>query len=312
MYSIGLRIVWCCLLLCAPAIGVQGQPSISSVVDKSDILIGEQATLSISAYPNAPDQPVEFGPLPEVDMLEWGESGETDTLKNSEGVHYVRRYKITSFDSGDYSIPPVPVHFYSDSGKRTQFSDAFPLRVRSVAVDTTQAFAPIKTIVPLKFSLWDYWPGILTGIGLLLLILGLIYYLKRRRRSKPEEAPRPENAHEWAERQLKTLEAKKLWQLGQLKAYYASLSMILKMYLESRFGMPVMEQTTDDLIKICKKDKRLRGVQKELRTVLQTADLVKFAKADPGEESHWRCMQAAFDVVHKTRFLPEEKGGAHE
>jgi len=312
MYSRWLRLLFCCLVVSAPVMVVHGQEALKTVLDKTDLLIGEQATLTVEVRLAGPEQQVEVGPRPETESLEWAGTEERDSFQNEGGRRHVWKFRITGFDPGDYFIPAIPVHFYTDSGRRTQLTDSFPLHIRSVAVDTTQAFAPIKTIVPLKFSLWDYLPGILIGIGALLLIIALVLYLKRRRRRpKPEAAPRPETAHEWAERQLQALEHKRLWQQGQLKTYYESLSMILKMYLESRFEMPVMEQTTDDLIKICKKDKRLRAVRKEIRMVLQTADLVKFAKADPGEESHLQCMQAAFEVIKKTRFLPEEKGGAH-
>lgn len=312
IYARCLRILLCSLLVAAPYAVVQAQETLRAELDKTEMLIGEQATLRVEVEAESPGRQVELGPLPQTESLEWLNGPETDTTRKLVGNRIVWNFRITGFEPGDYFLPPVPVHFISGNRKHTLFTDSFPLRIRAVEVDTTQAFAPIKDIVPLEFSLWDYLPGIVTGIGLLVLIMVLIRYLKRRKHPRPDVPPRPETAHEWAERQLKALENKRLWQQGQAKAYYESLSMILKMYLESRFGMPVMEQTTDDLIGIAKKDKRLRMVRKEIRLVLQTADLVKFAKADPGEESHSRCLEAAFEVVRRTRFMPEEKGGAHE
>src|SRR5690606_13233246 len=146
MYSRWLRLLFCCLVVSAPVMVVHGQEALKTVLDKTDLLIGEQATLTVEVRLAGPEQQVEVGPRPETESLEWAGTEERDSFQNEGGRRHVWKFRITGFDPGDYFIPAIPVHFYTDSGRRTQLTDSFPLHIRSVAVDTTQAFAPIKTI----------------------------------------------------------------------------------------------------------------------------------------------------------------------
>src|SRR5690606_8174161 len=94
---------------------------------------------------------------------------------------------------------------------------------------------------------------------------------------KPTAPPRP--PHELALEQLALLSAQKLWQNGKTKAYYSELTNILREYIEARFGVTAMEQTTEEIIMAMK---RLPDFDTEkinaIRRVLFLADLVKFAK----------------------------------
>ena len=120
----------------------------------------------------------------------------------------------------------------------------------------------------------------------------------------------PEKAHEKALRLLKELEARQLWQSGRIKEYYSELSDIVRIYLEERFSIPAMEQTTDELLALLKKqnDSRteLRKARPELKLILRTADLAKFAKANPLPDEHSACMAAALQMVQLTQMKKEE------
>ncbi len=71
-----------------------------------------------------------------------------------------------------------------------------------------------------------------------------------------------------------------------------------------------MEQTTDELLALLKKQTEsraeLRKVRPELKLILRTADLAKFAKANPRPEEQNACMTAALEVIKRTQFKPEE------
>ena len=76
------------------------------------------------------------------------------------------------------------------------------------------------------------------------------------------------------------LKEQKLWQRGLVKEFYSSLTDIVRVYLNGRFGVQAMESTTAEIMQMTKNvpeiDKDLRS---NLQDLLERADFVKFAKA---------------------------------
>ncbi len=64
----------------------------------------------------------------------------------------------------------------------------------------------------------------------------------------------PDPAHVIALRDLERLMSEKLWEKGEIKAYYTRLTEILRQYLENRFSVYSLEMTTDETLDdSCKK-----------------------------------------------------------
>lgn len=107
--------------------------------------------------------------------------------------------------------------------------------------------------------------------------------------------------HEIALEKLRAVEQEKIWQKGEVKRYYSELTDIIREYTELRFSFLAMESTTDEIIY------KMRNVvidkeQKEnLQELLQHADLVKFAKANPLPDEHKRYYDMAVGFVQKTK-----------
>ena len=97
-------------------------------------------------------------------------------------------------------------------------------------------------------------------------------------------------AIEKAIKALKLLESNELKQQKDYKDYYSKLTEIVKNYLEEDISLDALESTTDELISklVLLKDAGKLSLNKEtienFKTVLKTADLVKFAKSVPGNE----------------------------
>jgi hypothetical protein len=185
--------------------------------------------------------------------------------------------------------------------------------VQTIAVDTTKAFKPIKEIVEVKFSIWDYWPVMLAAV--LLIGFGIfvwIYFYRNKKTGMPATSAKvpPEKSHEKAFRMLNELKEKQLWAQGRSKEYFSELSDIVRIYLEERFGITAMEQTTDELLALLKKQNEskaeLRKVRPELKLILRTADMAKFAKANPLPDEYNVCMTAAVAVIQRTQVKAEE------
>lgn len=292
----------------------QAQTRVRAYTDARKITIGDQLKLWLEVKPSTKNDPVLWARIPDsLTGLEIVERGKIDTIASKDTFVLRQQLLVTGFDSGSFYIPSF--HFeVTANGQAGQYNtDSIRIEVQTVAVDTTKAFKPIKEIVDVKTSLWDYWQIILAVC--LLIGLGIfvwIYFYKNRKTMMPAGNTKvpPEKAHEKALRMLSELKEKKLWEQDRSKEYFSTLSDIVRIYLEERFGVTAMEQTTDELLALLKKqnDSRseLRKVRPELKLILRTADLVKFAKANPLPHEHSACMAAAVEVVQRTQLKTEE------
>jgi hypothetical protein len=94
----------------------------------------------------------------------------------------------------------------------------------------------------------------------------------------------------------------KLWQQGKVKLFYSRLTDIIRQYIELRYQVPAMEQTTDQIVGDFSRRALVAGpVQKELQDLLELADLVKFAKWHPMAEEHEQAQQSAYDFILRTK-----------
>jgi large-conductance mechanosensitive channel len=290
--------------------------SVKAFTNERKIVIGDQVHLFLEVKPNAKSDKIQWAAMPDsIHGLEIVEKGKIDTVVDGNSYSLKQRLLVTGFDSGKYYIPSF--HFQiTANGQVSQYAtDSLPIEVQTVAVDTAKAFKPIKGIQDVKFSIWDYWKELLAALLLIAFIAFLvIYFIKNKNTKIPEKelkAP-PEKAHEKALRLLSELKEKQYMQQGKGKEYFTEMSDIVRTYLEERFGITAMEQTTDELLSLLKKQTdskaELRKIRPELKLILRTADLAKFAKANPLPDEYEASYAAALEVIRRTQFKEEEAG----
>jgi hypothetical protein len=234
--------------------------------------------------------------------LEVVEKGKIDTVKKGGITVYTQRLLVSGWDSGEYIIPPFQFAVTPVNGTPyTIQTEAQTLSVSTVPVDTTKPFKPIKGIIEVEASWLDYiwW---IVGAGLLLAaLIGYIIWRSTRKKPLPPPPPPPvEPIHEKALRLLAALEGENLWQRGEVKEYYVRLTDILRTYIEERFDMPAMERTTDELTAAAHAHPVLSLHVRQLYTILSTADMAKFARAQPTAAEHVSTLQAARDMIMAT------------
>lgn len=297
-----------CLFFC-DANESHAQGTVKAAVDTRKIMIGDPIKLWLEVQPSSPKDIVQWATIPDTfSGLEIIEKGLIDTIKGQDSFLLRQRLLVTGFDSGIYYIPSFTFKISTQGRVAELQTDSIGIDIQTIAVDTTQAFKPIKDIVEVPFSLLDYWMLILALVLLIGLILFVwIYFYKNKKTKIPEASAKvpPELAHEKALRLLYELKEKQLWEHGRIKEYYSELSDITRIYLEERFDIAAMEQTTDELLALLKKQNdaraELRKLRPELKLILRTADLAKFAKANPLPHEHSACMAAAIEVVQQTQ-----------
>lgn len=230
-------------------------------------------TLSKVVFPNLKN----FGALEVI------QSYPIDTVKNNNRYELVKKYGLTQFDSGKYTIPSIKILI-----NNTPFlTDSIPVEVSNVVVDTLkQKMYDIKPIAEVTSSKSWIWKLLL----ILLLLVGIgafVYWFLKKRQTKKIEEDLFKTPIEKATNLLNKLEKKELWQKGEIKAYYSELTDIARNYIEEAIDIPAMESTTSELIeglRIASQKKKM-GLSQEtienLERVLKQADLVKFAKSKP-------------------------------
>ena len=83
------------------------------------------------------------------------------------------------------------------------------------------------------------------------------------------------------------------------KKYYTELTEVIRMYIRERFGFNAMEMTSAEIIeRLLQEDKES---VKDLRTLFETADLVKFAKHAPLMNENDMNLVNAVDFINQTK-----------
>ncbi len=269
------------LTLLSAVVFAQQKPLVTSI-DKTKNKIGGEFQLTIKtsvdttakvAFPN----PKNFGALEVI------ESYKIDTVKNGARYDLIKKYGLTQFDSGKYTIPRVTVLI----NNKPFLSDSLRVEVDNVVVDTLkQKMYDIKPIAEVTSSKSWIWKLILA----LLLLAGIgafVYWYLKIRQTKKIEEELYKTPIEKATSLLNSLEKKELWQKGEIKAYYSELTDIARTYIEEAIEIPAMESTTSELIEGLRKASLKKNMKlsqetiENLERVLKQADLVKFAKSKP-------------------------------
>ncbi len=214
------------------------------------------------------------------------------------------RIVVARYDSGRALLPPLPfqVEVGGDTAGRTVTTNALLLTIRTVPVDTAKDFRDIKPPMSVPMTLAE----ILLFVAIIAAVAGAVLVIVRRRRRKPAAppppayVPPPRPAHLIALEELGGLKEKHLWQQGQVKAYYSELTEIVRRYFENRFRFLALEQTTEEIATALERTPGTEGVREETLRVLRLADLVKFAKFQPGPAEHEDALGVAYDIVQKT------------
>lgn len=300
------------ILFLLAAMTVFGQKKqVQASIDSTKIRIGSQVNLTLktkvdtSASVNFPEGKT-FG------QLEVLESYPVDTIRDGAMYELVKKYGLTQFDAGKYTIPGLPV-FINNKGIKT---DSLLVEVREIKVDTLkQKLYDIKPVLKSRANN-SFWLWLLLALAIVGgAAYGVWWYIKNRKpaevKAKKEELLTPIQK---ASRELKNLEQKELLEKGAVKDYYSQLTDIARTYIEEAIHVPAMESTTSELIEAMRSavlKKRMSLSQEtfeELEKILRTADMVKFAKSRPLDfeiaEDRNRIEKT---IVVIDRSIPEEK-----
>lgn len=252
---------------------------VTTSLDSTEIRIGEELKFIVQVQADTTD----FVVFPEGQTflpLEVIESYKVDTTYENAKYRLIKKYGLTQFDSGAYTIPPQQIFI----NETPYITDSLNIEVRDIPVDTLQQkMFDIKPAIELKNLPFNFLK-LLYWIISILFIVGLLLFVIRRRKKRKEAEEKQLPAYEEAIVALKALDSSDLLKQDKSKEYYSQLTEIVKRYLDREVDEAALESTSDELIARLQLHKDAGHFDfdaetiKHLDQILQRADLVKFAK----------------------------------
>lgn len=282
---------------------------VSASLDSTNLMIGDQTDLHLRVTHDATEQ-VQMPTFGEQlqDGIEIVDKTIVDTLTLPDGRLQLNQYlTLTSFKDSLFAIDPIAIA----SGEDTFWTEALALNIiQPFEVDSSLAITDIKDIE--RAPIW--WWGIIRWILLGLLIAGLAvggYFLWRwiESKRKPEEEINPEllrPADEVALEKLDEIKAAKIWKDGKVKEYQTELTDVVREYIGRRFDVHSTEKTSDETLREMKPLLE-KDLFDRLKSMLQLADLVKFAKWHTTPDENEQGLLTAYDFVNETKEAPSDE-----
>jgi hypothetical protein len=271
--------------------------TVSTEVDRAEIYIGDLINYAItieydSTYELIP--PPLGANLGAFDVKDY----QSDLLTRLDGgrVQSKSIFVLSTFTTGDYIIPPIPVIFnLPDGTRKAVLSEGIPIKVLSILGNAGDSvdIKPLKAPYAFKRDLTRYY--IWGGAGLVALILALVLiwrWLREKRAGTEPVDLRP--AWEIAFERLAVLKEKNLPQRALFKQFYVELTEIIRSYYERMYSLNVLDMTTGEFLAVFGDLELPDGLYDRTEAFLKHADLVKFAKLIPEPEN----VERDFDEVH--------------
>ncbi|MFI4873854.1 MAG: hypothetical protein ACIALR_00845 [Blastopirellula sp. JB062] len=213
-------------------------------------------------------------------------SSDAADLPTSEGRQWIRRYQLESLTPGEQIVPSISIA-YSDQRSGAPTSDVAQSPELKVMITSVLEGSPdplkfrdIHGVVELAVAdapseAWLYWS---LGGGICLAAAGaalLLWPVRNKRLSAKAQALA----------QLAQLQSSDLLQAGQTELFYVRLTNILRQYVERELNIAAPRLTTDEFLEQAVSSDSLNDqLRAMLRSFLTQADLVKFARLEPGRD----------------------------
>lgn len=178
----------------------------------------------------------------------------------------------------------------------------------TLRADTDEVRVPVRSVLsanaepkPLKEQWeaprdWSRW--IAAAIVALAVLAAVVWWLRRRARRETLAPPPPQLPADYvALTELTRIEKLDLVAEGRLKEHYTLVTDCIRHYLEARYNVEAMDQTSSELL-LELRERRITVTK--LEELLQESDLVKFAKHTPPAADAEAILTTAREIVVKT------------
>jgi LPXTG-motif cell wall-anchored protein len=273
-------------LLCGSSLYAQKAPPVIASTDKSKILLGEQFDMVIGAR-FTDEANLAFFNIDSLPHFEIVQKAKIDTERTDKNIVLTQKITLTSFDSGRWQIPAIPLPGTQLKTKPITIDVVF-----TSPFDPNKEYHDVKDILSVKKPMESQWYWYLIG-GILLLLLFMLLF--PRKKKNPNEVKLDANAYRTAIADLQKLKKEDLAE-KDVKVFYVRLVDVFRTYLNKGKGLQSFSKTTDDL-SMQMLDLNLRSdTYNELVQTLRLSDAVKYAKFAPGAKEN----DYSLEIIQKT------------
>lgn len=294
-----------------PADTVKSVPgvTIETSVDRAEIYIGDLINYRLTIIH---DSDIILTPPPigaNLGAFDVKDYEVDDEVRLKDGrIRSESRFLLTTFTTGDYVIPPIPVEFMlPDSVKKFLISEPVPIKVKSLLADAADT-ADIRDIKgPMEFkSKLSAWYYVIGGVFILAVAILIWWWVRRKKAllSVPIDLRKP---WEIAFEDLAFLKEKNYPVSGEFKQFYVELTGVVRAYLQRIFEIPVLDMTTYEFLTEIVQENIEEELYNRLKELLEFADLVKFAKLIPELERVETDYEEAVNIVEYIRQIEVSK-----
>lgn len=191
--------------------------------------------------------------------------------------------------AGEYVIPAFSITYRAENGAETeQRQPEITFYILNPNTDNLD--------VPTNFR-FLLLPALIGSLAALTALL-LVYLTRRQPRAREENFIAPViPPGELARRELADIQAMRLPQKGEFKAYYTLLSETVRKFVGAEYGFHVLERTTEEILGEIRRRDMPESVKQRINALLPEADLAKFAKYAPSVANADAAMQDAARIV---------------
>lgn len=255
--------------------------------------------------------------LPQLEK-EWGafevlDQSAPETIDNEDGTATTGKdIVVTLFQPGRFQTPPLVItHRQPDGSVEELAAPVIPVRVTSVLTEEL-ALRDLKPQAELPLP--PIWPWVVGGLLLTMLLagllagIGLILYHNRQRRLAGSELALPiidtRPPEVIAHAELDRIEALNLPAQNQIKEHYSLVDTCLRRYIEGRYHIPALEQTTGEIRAAFRQSGVPTRAVNGFMIIFGESDLVKFARYMPPREDVRQIIGKARAIVDTTTPAP--------
>jgi hypothetical protein len=282
-------------------------PTVRTIIDKTDILIGEPIQYKVTASIPAGVFKVHWFTVPDsVAHFEVVERSKIDSSSDNNNTILEQTITLTSFDSGKWNTPAfvINVEPVNNSKAINLFTDSIAINVGYAPADTTNQLRDIKTIMEVKVEdyFWYYVGG---GVLLLLILLVLLWRYFKNRKKKPDPVFTGKlSPYDEAMQSLEKIKELNLQHAEDIKQYHLKIGEIFKWYISRKQRTSIMNKTTGDVLVHLADNNLSKEIISDAATALRCGDAVKFAKFLPTAIESEECFGKIKSTIN---FLQQSK-----
>lgn len=293
------------LLLVLPALAAPPALEVKTEVDKTKVEVGQPVRLTIDLLV-PPSVELATTPADKLTFAPFEVRDAARTILPNEGDRQKIRYtfKLAPYEEGKLKVPPASFPYKSGDASQVATSKEVSVevvRVPSAKDDKQGEIRDLKRAEASPVPPILYLAGAVALVFALLALRALVNRLRRGRTlTVVAEPPLPPFEH--ALRELARLERERLPEQDRHEEYYDRLTATVRTYLSWRYGVPMLERTSSEILSDVRRHEILPAEQfTELKRILEEGDLVKFARFDPKSDTCDARLSAARQLLEFAR-----------